>query len=171
MSTQTNLENFGWNDNWASQFAELAIADGIPGRVLCEYRRRYTVHTAGGVLDGDVTGAFRHGHPHQEAFPTVGDWVAIVPVAGEEKGRIRAVLPRRSAFKRSAPGRTSEIQVMAANVDTVFLVSGLDNDFNIRRIERYLTMAYESGANPVIVLNKCDLESDLAGRIHRFSGH
>jgi ribosome biogenesis GTPase / thiamine phosphate phosphatase len=170
MPTQTNIEDFGWNVDWATQFAELAVADAIPGRILCEYRRRYTIQTTEGVVDGDVTGAFRHAHTHQEAFPTVGDWVALVPVTGEEKGRIHAVLPRRSAFKRNTPDRTSEIQVMAANVDTVFLVSGLDNDFNLRRIERYLTMAYESGAKPVIVLNKCDLETDLAGRIHAVEG-
>lgn len=165
MTTTNTIDDFGWHDGWATQFASLAIAGSLPGRVLREYRHRYTIQTAQGVLDGEVTGTFRHAHPRQEDFPAVGDWVAVVPVPGEEKGRIHAVLPRVSAFRRPAPGRTSEIQVMAANVDTVFLVSGLDGDFNLRRIERYLTMAYDSGANPVIVLNKCDLEPDLAGRI------
>ncbi len=165
-----NLEDFGWDDGWAALFAAETVPDAIPGRILREYRHRYVIQCAAGVLDGEVTGTFRHAHPRQEDFPTVGDWVALVPVAGEGKGRIHAVLPRRSAFSRPAPGKTSDIQVMAANVDTVFLVSGLDGDFNLRRIERYLTMAYDSGANPVILLNKCDLEPALEARIGEVEG-
>ncbi len=165
-----NLEDYGWSAARNTELAALTLPDAVPGRILREYRHRYAVFTTAGILDAEVTGTFRHEHPRQEDFPAVGDWVALVPVPGEEKGRIHAVLPRKTAFTRPDPGRTSEMQVMAANVDTVFLVSGLDGDFNLRRIERYLTMAYDSGANPVIVLNKCDLEDDLPARITEVEG-
>src|SRR4029450_744269 len=90
-------------------------------------------------------------------FPAVGDWVAVErPVDGGD-ARIRAVLPRFTRFSRRAAGDPTEEQIVAANIDTVFLVSGLDGDFNPRRIERYLVVAWESGATPVIVLNKADL--------------
>ena len=164
------INEYGWTASWAEAWAQHTIPEAIPGRILREYRHRYTVATDVGVLDAEVTGTFRHEHPRQEDFPAVGDWVALLPVAGEEKGRIHAVLPRKTAFTRPAPDRTSEMQVMASNVDTVFLVSGLDGDFNLRRIERYLTMAYESGAKPVILLNKCDLEPDLDSRIAAVEG-
>lgn len=162
--------DWGWDTGWEALFHDVGVPDGLPGRVVREYRRLYVVQTDDGALEAEVTGAFRHNHPHTEDYPAVGDWVVLVPVAGEAKGRIHAVLPRRTAFKRPAPGKTAELQVMAANVDTVLLVSGLDGDFNLRRIERYLTMAYDSGANPVIVLNKMDLEPDLAARIRDVEG-
>jgi ribosome biogenesis GTPase / thiamine phosphate phosphatase len=170
MAITMNLENIGWNNDRATHFVSIDTEGATPGRLLRAYRRRYDVQTAEGVLDCEVTGAFRHEHPRLEDFPAVGDWVAVVPVPGEEKGRIHHVLPRQSSFRRVVPGRTSEIQVLAANVDTVFLVSGLDGDFKVRRIERYLTMAYESGATPIIVLNKCDLEPDLDSRIQAVEG-
>jgi ribosome biogenesis GTPase len=92
----------------------------------------------------------------------VGDWVALRPTTAEgARPQIRAILPRRSTFSRRAPGRETEEQIVAANIDTVFLVSGLDQDFNPRRIERYLVMARASGARPVIVLNKADLAEEL----------
>ena len=95
-------------------------------------------------------------------FPAVGDWVAIEPAAEGADARIRAVLPRSSRFSRRAAGDLTEEQIVAANIDTVFLVSGLDGDFNPRRIERYLVVAWDSGATPVIVLNKADLVDDIS---------
>jgi ribosome biogenesis GTPase len=98
--------------------------------------------------------------------PAVGDWVAVRPPASPtEPGLIRAILPRRSKFSRKAAGSRTDEQVVAANVDTVFLMTGLDGDFNPRRIERYLAAGWESGAEPVLVLSKADLSEDLAERV------
>ena len=105
-------------------------------------------------------GRFRHRALGPADYPAVGDWTAVKPGRGGG-ALIEAVLPRRSAFVRKAAGEITEAQVVAANVDTVFLVSGLDGDFNLRRIERYLTTAWTSGAAPVVVLNKADLRPDL----------
>jgi ribosome biogenesis GTPase len=98
-------------------------------------------------------------------LPAVGDWVAAIPRPGEAAGIVHAVLPRRSRFSRKVAGGITDEQVLAANMDTVFLVCGLDGDFNLRRIERYLAPAYDSGASPVILLNKADLCQDLAARL------
>jgi ribosome biogenesis GTPase len=103
-----------------------------------------------------------HGAVWRSDLPAVGDWVATRVWPEEGKATIHAVLPRKSVFSRKVAHSRTEQQVVAANVDTVFLVSGLDRDFNVRRIERYLTLAWESGATPVIVLNKTDLCSDVA---------
>ena len=96
-------------------------------------------------------------------MPVVGDWVAA-RVINSEQAIVEAVLPRRTLFARRAPGTRESMQPIAANIDLVFLVSGLDGDFNLRRIERYLALAIESGAAPVIVLNKADLCPDLPAR-------
>ena len=103
---------------------------------------------------------------HAEAekqYPAVGDWVVIKPLVNEQKGIIHAVLPRKSKFSRKVAGERTEEQIVSANIDTVFIVSGLDGgrNFNLRRIERYLTLAWNSGATPVIVLNKVDLCPDV----------
>ena len=107
-----------------------------------------------------VSGRLRHRAVARVDFPAVGDWVAVEPAAKGGDARILAVLPRRSRFSRRAAGDVTEEQVVAANIDTVFLVAGLDGDFNPRRIERYLLVASESGAAPVIVLNKADVVAD-----------
>jgi ribosome biogenesis GTPase len=120
-------------------------------------------------MAGEVSGKFRHLTENQADFPVVGDWVAIES-AGDGLAIIHAVLPRRSAFTRKAAGEVVEAQVAAANIDTVFLVSGLDGDFNLRRVERYLTTAWASGAEPVIVLNKADLCPDLRNVIAEVEG-
>ena len=109
-----------------------------------------------------VSGRLRHRAANRAEFPTVGDWVAIAPARHQGDARILAVLPRRSRFSRRAAGDPTEEQVVAANIDAVFLVAGLDGDFNPRRIERYLLVAAESGAAPVIVLNKADAAQDPA---------
>ncbi len=122
-----------------------------------------------GEAAGEVSGRFRHRARGPADYPAVGDWAAVRP-AGDDLVVIEALLPRRSAFTRKAAGEAVEAQVVAANVDTVFLVSGLDGDFNVRRIERYLTTAWSSGAEPVIVLNKADLRPDLPDVIAETAG-
>ena len=163
-------ETLGWDSYFDDSFQSVAPPGAVPGRVVREDRERYAVLTEEGERQGEVTGAFRHAHERLEEFPSVGDWVVAEPVPGEAKARILEVLPRRTAFKRTVAGRTSDVQVVAANVDVVFLVSGLDHDANPRRIERYLTLAFESGARPVIVLNKADLADAIDDRIREIAG-
>jgi len=112
-----------------------------------------------------VSGRLRHAASGRADFPAVGDWVGIDTPPGDGDARIRAILPRVSRFSRRAAGNPTEEQVVAANIDVVFLVSGLDGDFNPRRIERYLVTAWESGASPVILLNKADLVEDAEATV------
>lgn len=160
----TGLGRYGWDARVAAQFAAHAGEGVQPGRVLTEHRGGYVVSGPSGELDAAVSGRFRHAVATAEDFPAVGDWVALSHEPGSV-AVIHAVLPRRSQFSRPARGDLAGAQVVAANVDTVLLVSGLDHDFNLRRIERYTTLAWSSGAEPVIVLNKADLCEDVAGRV------
>jgi ribosome biogenesis GTPase len=109
-----------------------------------------------------IAGRLRHQAGGRADYPAVGDWVAIDPPSPGADARIRAILPRFSRFSRRAAGDPTEEQVIAANIDVVFLISGLDHDFNPRRIERYVLTAWDSGASPVIVLNKTDLVDEIA---------
>ncbi|MFL6292373.1 MAG: ribosome small subunit-dependent GTPase A, partial [Thermoanaerobaculia bacterium] len=154
-----------------------------PARVVAQ-RGLNRVSTGEAESYADLAGRLRHeleGPGGSSGYPAVGDWVAFRPPTGEGRGLIHAVLPRRSKFSRKVAGNRTEEQVVAANVDTLFLVSGLDGDFNPRRIERYLTAAWDSGARPVVVLNKLDrcaepdrclLEAEAVARgvpVHRVS--
>jgi ribosome biogenesis GTPase len=137
----------------------------VPGRVLVEHRGSYVVASPHGEVDAAVSGRFRHEALLAEDFPAVGDWVTLSAPANGGSGQIHAVLPRASRFARPARGDIPGAQVVAANVDTVFVVAALDHDFNPRRLERYMALAWSSGAEPVIVLNKADKCDDVAGRI------
>lgn len=162
--TREALEQYGWNDRFAAAFAEYAGENRIPGRVVLEHTHIYRVGTESGELLARVSGRLRHRAESRPDFPAVGDWVVVEPVADSD-ARIHAVLPRFSRFSRRVAGDTTEEQIVAANIDVVFLVGGLDGDFNPRRIERYLVVAWESGACPVIVLNKADLVTDPARHV------
>jgi ribosome biogenesis GTPase len=155
-----DLTQFGWNARLDAAFAPYAAERLIPGRVVLEHTHIYRVWTSAGEVLARVSGRLRHEASARADFPAVGDWVVVAPAAHRGDARILAVLPRRSRFSRRAAGDPTEEQVVAANIDTVFLVAGLDGDFNPRRIERYLLVASESGASPVIVLNKADLVED-----------
>ncbi len=120
----------------------------------------YRVQTESGEVLAEVSGKMRHNALHREDYPAVGDWVVLSVRQEEQRATIHAVLPRRSKFSRKVAGQVTEEQIVATNVDTVFLVTALNLDFNVRRIERYLVLAWESGANPVIVLSKADLCAD-----------
>jgi ribosome biogenesis GTPase len=165
-----DLFEYGWDAAFGAAFEALFAGQGlVPARVIRQSRDRSTIFTADGEAPGEVSGRFRHNALGPADYPAVGDWAAVRPV---ERGPflIEAILPRRSAFTRKAAGEAVEAQVVAANVDTVFLVSGLDGDFNPRRIERYLTTAWSSGADPVIVLNKADLRPDLPDVVAETAG-
>lgn len=160
-----NLEQFGWSDRYAHSFASYCQQGFTAGRVAVEYRNSYLLYTEQGEQVAEITGKLRHQATGIQDFPAVGDWVVIQTRATEQKATIHAILPRLSKFSRKVAGSTTEEQIIATNVNTVFLVSGLDGDFNLRRIERYLILAWESGATPVIVLNKADLCPNLEQRL------
>jgi ribosome biogenesis GTPase / thiamine phosphate phosphatase len=163
---EDRLRALGWDDGFATAFAPFADRS-VPGRVTLEYQKIYRVATATGEALARVRGRLRHHADKRDGFPGIGDWVAVTPGRSpNDQGTIEALLPRRSRFSRKVAGETTEEQVVAANIDTVFLVSGLDGDFSLRRIERYLTTAWDGGARPVIVLNKADLVDDIDAVVH-----
>jgi ribosome biogenesis GTPase / thiamine phosphate phosphatase len=157
-----NLYDLGWDDGFA---ASLEPHDNcIPARVSAQHRGEYDLLTEHGEQRGHVAGRLRHEAGSGEDLPAVGDWVAL------REETIHAVLPRRSAFLRKVAWSQTEAQVLAANVDTVFVITGLDEDFSPRRIERYLTLAWESGATPALVLTKADLCDDPLGLLLEAEG-
>jgi ribosome biogenesis GTPase len=158
------LEDYGWTEDFAEAF-EPYIAEGFEaGRVSLQHNRVLMLYTAAGETWAEITGRLRYRARGAEDLPAVGDWVVIRRSAEEGRAKIHEILPRRSKFSRKSAGRETEEQIVAANVDTVFLVTGLDRDFNPRRVERYLIMAWESGAEPVVVLNKADLIEDAEAK-------
>jgi ribosome biogenesis GTPase len=148
-----NLQSLGWDETLAEAFRPYEQDGLVPARAAVDHRIDYVVYTELGELRAETTGKLRHEGEH----PAVGDWLAVAARPDEGRATIHAVLPRRSAFIRKSAFNETKPQVLAANVDVVFIVAGLDNDFNIRRIERYLTLGWESGAQPVVLLTKADL--------------
>ncbi len=153
------LAALGWTDELEAAFTRYSERGFDPARVVAEHRGGYYVrgvrgdvlaHPRGKLRDDELWGG----------MPAVGDWVAIVDAPGD-RAAIEAVLPRRTKFSRKTPWLKAEEHILVSNVDTVFLVSGLDHDFNPRRMERYLTAAWDSGADPVVVLTKLDVCDDL----------
>jgi ribosome biogenesis GTPase len=157
------LARLGWTSALEDQFAPHADAGLQPARVAVEHRGAYVLYTERGERTGELAGRLRHEAAGRGDLPAVGDWVAVADPDGAERVVVHAVLPRRTKFSRMAAndhGQTIE-QVVAANVDVVFLVAGLDGDLKVRRLERYLTLGWESGAEPVVVLTKADLCDDV----------
>jgi ribosome biogenesis GTPase len=159
------LSNYGWNEFFALSFQPYRVEGYEAGRIVLEYNHLYRVYTGQGELLADVAGKLRHEAASRADLPVVGDWVVLQPRTEEGKATIHAVLPRQSEFVRKAAGSRTEEQVVGANIDTVFLVTALHHDFNVRRLERYLVVALESGAKPVIVLSKADLCDEVEERL------
>ena len=157
------LEDFGWNSFFQNHYQALKIPDSVPARVISEYRGSFQVYCQYGELPAKISGKIRYHAGEDNQYPAVGDWVILKPLIDEQKGMIYAVLPRISKFSRKVAGERTAEQIVSANVDTVFIVSSLDGgrNFSLRGIERYLTLAWNSGAIPVIVLNKMDLCPDV----------
>ena len=155
-----SLDDLGWTASLATQYAPFQHL-GEPARVCAQHRDGYRVLCAKGEVRAEAAGRLFH----QGELPAVGDWVV------HAEGRVMALLPRRGALtRRHAVGRKAEdraaaAQVIAANVDTVLVVTSLNRDFSPRRLERYLAFAWEGGAKPVVVLNKADLCDDLAASV------
>ncbi len=155
------LEDLGWNTEFQSAFDALEVEDVVPARIVRENRGQYIVDF------GDeeervalLAGTYRKEHENSVEMPTVGDWVAVEESGMGEDLLVRAVLPRKTLVTRQAAGKGSLHQSIVSNVDSLFLMSGLDGDLNFRRIQRYLALALKTGAQPVIILNKADLLED-----------
>jgi ribosome biogenesis GTPase len=154
------LSSLGWNDFFANSFEPFSEIGLIPARVALEHKHACSLLSTSGELSAECTGRLLHHAVQRAELPAVGDWVAARIRPGEACADIHAVLPRRTKFSRSAVGDSGTEQILATNVDTVLLVTGLDQNYNLRRIERHLAVAWDSGAQPVVVLNKSDLHFD-----------
>ena len=183
-SEEHRLEALGWSAHFSEHLNRLRAAHGVsgstpedltpgdltpedltpedllPARVVFESRQHYRVLDGRGELEARLSGRLRR----EETLPAVGDWVVIeVPKSGDDRTvTVQAILPRRTCLSRKVAGQVTRQQVVAANLDHVFLVMGLDGDFNLRRLERFTVMAHESGAQPVVILSKADLASNAA---------
>ena len=160
------LVELGWDGTRAGEFAPYAQkADVQPGRVAIEFNHNYRVYVDDDEIEAVAAGRLKHHAGSRSDLPAVGDWVAVRKRPDEDRGSIQAILPRRSKFSRKVAGHVTDEQVVAANVDVVFLVMALDHDFSVRRMERYVILARESAASPVILLTKPDLADDLPARV------
>jgi ribosome biogenesis GTPase len=153
------LEALGWNSFFAEQ--ALRLPDLAPARVSVEHKHFYRVVAACGEMRADVAGRLRHQATGRDGLPAVGDWVLVQPRPLEKRATIHHILERRSKLSRKAAGLETQEQILAANINTAFLLQSLNRDFNPRRLERYLAMAWDSGANPVVLLTKLDLSRDV----------
>lgn len=157
------LEDLGYNN----EFEQFRFANNLNdfeiGRVVAEHKERYIVKTAQGEYESEITGNMRFTARGREDFPAVGDWVVFIIYDGDT-GIIHSILPRFSIIKRQAVGLHGDIQIIATNIDSAFLLQAVDRDFNVNRLERYLTICNSSGVKSVIVLTKIDLitETQLA---------
>jgi ribosome biogenesis GTPase / thiamine phosphate phosphatase len=158
------LDELGWDADWASAFEQLGDDNVFPARVAAHHRGSYVAWSSDGELRARAAGRLYYENEVGAPLPAVGDWVAIARDHGGP-ATITAILPRRSAFVRKHAGRDSTDQVLAANVEMALLLGGLDDDFSLRRLERYVATAWESGAEPVVVLTKTDVCDDVAGAV------
>ncbi len=156
-----NLDELGWDADFSEAFARLGRRDIVPGRVIRGDKLHYRVWTEQGRVTARLAGRMLRGGAAEDAGPpAVGDWVAVKVQRGRGRGTVRAVLPRHGWISRKVAGKHAAEQVLAANVDVVLLLSGLDGDYNPRRVERFLALVAGSGAEPVVILNKSDLCQD-----------
>jgi ribosome biogenesis GTPase / thiamine phosphate phosphatase len=158
-------ESLGWDSHFENAFAPFAKKQLEPARVSMVYRKSLRVMTGRGEIWARTGGRIIFKSESHGDWPAVGDWVAARIPETEGEGLVTAVLPRKTAFTRKVPGENAAPHVLATNLDTILIVMGLDRDFNIRRLERFLTLAFEGGARPVVILNKKDLAPDFAGQL------
>jgi len=166
-----NLKQLGYTPFFEAYFNEYASEGQIVGRVAIQNLSNYTIFTELGELTGEISGKLRFDVENETAevkgFPAVGDWVLIKPYPNEGKAIIDKILPRRNKFSRKEAGEKTKEQIVAANIDSVFIVNALNQDFNLRRLERYLTVVMENEINPIIILSKADLTDNLDEKIEQ----
>lgn len=158
------LTSYGWSNRLQDAFQPFAAQGLAPGRIVIQQRGGYHVVTADGEVDARASGTLLKSLAEEDR-PTAGDWVALEARPGETWALVQAVLPRTTAFVRKASGPRGGAQVVAANADVAFLVASLNADLSLRRLERYLATAYESGAQPVFILTKADLAADAPAAV------
>ena len=160
-----DLAELGWDVEWSERFGAFRAPDVEPARVVIEFNHIFRVFGSGGEIEATTAGRLKHRASSRAELPAVGDWVAVRRRQDQQQAAIVGVLPRRTWFSRRMAGQVADEQVVAANVDVIFIVMALDEDFSTRRLERYLLLARESGAAPVVLLTKPDMATDLAARV------
>lgn len=150
------LDDLGYNDKIEKSRIENNLEDFDIGRVISEHKERYIVKTEKGEFEAEITGNLRFSAKGREDFPAVGDWVALT-MYDSGFSIIHEILPRFSIISRQSVSQFGEVQIIATNIDYAFLIQAVDRDFNINRLERYLTICYSSDVSPIIVLSKTDL--------------
>lgn len=153
------LQELGYTDKLQIFFKENNLKGFEIGRISAEHKERYIVKTEAGEIQAEITGNMRYAAQSREDFPAVGDWVAMNVF--DDLAIIHKVFPRSSAIKRQAVGQQADVQIIATNIDYGFIVQAADRDFNLNRLERYLTLCFASGVQPIIVLNKIDLVEEV----------
>ena len=153
------LKELGYNDELENYRKDQNLEDFEVGRVISEHKERYVVKTPDKEYDGEIIGNLRFSAQNRSDFPAVGDWVAI-SVYDDDKVLIHSVFQRKTIIERHAVGKQGEKQIIATNIDYAFIVQAVDRDFNINRIERYLTICNTSNVDPIIILSKIDLIND-----------
>ena len=156
-NTANSLRELGWCDFFDNAYAEFKGKGFTVGRISIENRDNYRVLTGKGELQGEVTGKFLYGSDEKGQFPKVGDWVMLSIIGEEKKALIHEILPRKTFISRKVAGVKIEEQVIATNLDYLFIVHGMDHVINLKKIERYIAMAMSGGCKPVLILNKADL--------------
>lgn len=160
MNDSYKLKDLGWNGRFANEYSPYSDLFDI-GRVAVQYKNLYKVYSEKGELLASVSGKMSYETTGRQDYPAVGDWVLLGKTAGEEdRTIIHGILTRKSRFSRKTAGRTVEEQVIAANIDIVFICMSMNQNFNLRRMERYITLAWDSGAVPVVILTKADLAAE-----------
>ena len=163
-----SMKNLGLTEEWiqeSKQYKDLFI-----GRVSTQSKNLFKVMTENGEMVAEISGKFHYRINDPSQYPAVGDFVMVDRTDDSQgNGMIHHILTRKSVFARKSAGSKEELQVVATNIDTVFICMSLNHDFNLRRLERYLSIAWDSGAIPVIVLTKSDLCQDIDQRLKRHS--
>jgi len=165
-----DLTTLGWSEFFEVNFESYAQQGYTCGRVALEHKNLFRVYTQHGEVPAQISGKLRHQAASKSDLPAVGDWVVIRARPERDRVMIHAVLPRMTSFARKVAGSCTEQQIVGANVDTLFLCTSLNQDFSLRRIERYLIIARESGADPIIILSKSDLCDRVADLIDEVQG-
>ena len=156
-----NLKNLGWNTNFKQFISEEKLKDLIFGRVISQSGKHYKIITVDGEENAILSNSFLNLIKSKSEIPAVGDWVGFKKNIDVNICHIQFLLPRKNKLSRKVAGKKSEEQIIASNIDIVFIVTSADQDFNIRRLERYLSMVFEINAKPIIIINKIDKTSDL----------
>jgi ribosome biogenesis GTPase len=169
MNIKHNIKNLGWNENLEREFSKYKDLYTV-GRIAVEYKHIYKVYLEEGEALASVSGKMNYGAVSREDYPAVGDWVVIDKVNSiVDRAFIHVILKRKSKFSRKYAGESTDEQIIATNVDIVFICMSLNDNFNLRRLERYIAAAWDSGARPVVVLTKADLCQDIEEKISQVS--